>query len=175
MVKRILSIAAGVALGGFIALGGTHYALARGWFGGSELDHASDYVRTVLDLVNDNYVDASAVAYPKLTNSALHGLVESLDPHSEFLEAKDYQDLQEEVTSEFVGIGIQIEYHKDHVVVIDPIKDSPSDRAGVKRGDQLVKIDGASVEKNASIDSIVDRLRGKPKSHVKVVFLIRLL
>jgi carboxyl-terminal processing protease len=120
--------------------------------------------------VNDNYVDANAVAYPKLTNSALHGLVESLDPHSEFLEAKDYQDLQEEVTSEFVGIGIQIEYHKDHVVVIDPIKDSPSDRAGVKRGDQLVKIDGASVEKNASIDSIVDRLRGKPKSHVNVVF-----
>ena len=170
MVKRILSVAAGVALGGFIALGGAHLALARGWFGGSELDHASDYVRKVLDLVNDNYVDGNAVAYPKLTNAALHGVVESLDPHSEFLEAKDYQELEEEVTSEFVGIGIQIEYHNEHVVVIDPIKDSPSDRAGIKRGDQLVKIDGTPVERNTSIDSIVDKLRGKPKSHVTVVF-----
>jgi len=170
MVKRILSVALGVALGSLLAMGGARFALARGWFGNRDLDHSAAYVRQVLELVNDNYVDGNAVAYPKLTNSALHGVVESLDPHSEFLEAKDYQDLEEEVTSEFVGIGIQIEYHNGHVVVIDPIKDSPSDHAGVKRGDQLMKIDGVAVEKTATIDSIVERLRGKPKSHVNVVF-----
>lgn len=170
MVKRILSIATGVALGGLVALGGAHFALAHGWFGNRDLDHSAAYVREVLELVNDNYVDGNAVVYPKLTNSALHGMVESLDPHSEFLEAKDFQDLEEEVTSEFVGIGIQIEYHNEHVVVIDPIKDSPSDRAGVKRGDELIKIDGVPVEKSATIDSIVEKLRGKPKSHVNVVF-----
>ena len=127
-------------------------------------------MRQVLKLVNDNYVDGNAVAFPKLTNSALHGIVESLDPHSEFLESKDYQELEEEMTSEFGGIGIQIEFHNDHAVVIEPIEGSPSFRAGVKRGDQLVKIDGVAVDKTSTMDSIVAKLRGKPKSRVSVVF-----
>lgn len=170
MVKRILTVASGVALGSVIALGGAHLAFSWGWFSNRDLDRSASYVREVLELVNENYVDGSSAEYPKLTKAALHGVVESLDPHSEFLEAHDYQELEEEMSSEFGGIGVQLELRNSRVVVISAVADTPSDRAGIRRGDELVKIDGERLDKPASMDSIVAKLRGKPKTRVNVGF-----
>ena len=170
MVKRILTVASGVALGSIIALGGARLAFSWGWFSNRDLDKSASYVREVLELVNDNYVDAKSAEYPKLTKAALHGVVESLDPHSEFLEAHDYQELEEEMSSEFGGIGVQLELRNNRIVVISAVADTPSDRAGIRRGDELVKIDGERIDKTASMDNIVAKLRGKPKTKVSVGF-----
>jgi carboxyl-terminal processing protease len=170
MVKRVLTIASGVALGSIVALAGARLAFSWGWFPSRDLDKSSRYVREVLELVNENYVEEKAAEYPKLTKAALHGILDSLDPHSEFMDARDYQELEEEMSSEFGGIGVQLEQRNNRIVVIAPIADSPSDRAGIRRGDELVKINGERLDKSTSMDQIVGKLRGKPKTKVVVGF-----
>jgi len=170
MVKRILTVASGVALGSIVALGGARLAFTWGWFANRDLDRSAAYVREVMELVNENYVEGSSAQYPKLTKAALHGIVESLDPHSEYMEARDYQELEEEMSSEFIGIGVQLELRNGRVVVIAAVADTPSDRAGIRRGDELVRIDGERLDKTASMDNIVAKLRGKPKTRVNVAF-----
>jgi len=167
MVKRILTIALGALLGTCVALGVARMAFLWGIFSDRDLNRSSEYVREVLQLVNENYFDAKAVEYPSLTRAALHGIAESLDPHTEFMEAKDYQQLQEDMSSEFGGVGIQIELRKEHVLIVAPISGGPSERADIQRGDEIVSIDGVKLEK-ATMDNVVEKLRGKPKTSVKI-------
>lgn len=171
MLKRILIIAAGVALGLVLALGVARVALAWGLFPNRDLDRSSAYVREVLQLVNENYVDAKTSGFDQLAKSAIHGMVESLDPHSEFLESKDYSQLEEELSGDFSGIGVQVEMRKGRVVVIAPIAGSPGERAGIQRGDELVSVDGKVLERGLTMDGVIDRLRGKPKTKVTVGLL----
>jgi len=167
MVKRILTIALGVVLGSCLALGAARLAFFWGLFSDKDLDRSSEYVREVLQLVNENYVEGKSVEYTSLTHAAIHGVTDSLDPHTEFMEAKDYQQLQEDMSSEFGGIGIQVELRKSHVVIVAPIAGGPSERAGIQRGDEITAIDGQKLEK-ATMDGVVDKLRGKPKTRVKL-------
>lgn len=168
MLKRILTLAAGVALGLALSVGALRVAIAWGFFPKPELEKSAAYVREVLKLVNENYVDPKAADYDKLAKSAIHGLVESLDPHSEFLESKDYNVLEEELSGDFSGIGVQVEMRKGKVVVIAPIAGSPGDRAGIKRGDEITRVDGKILEKGLSMDGVIDRLRGKPRTEVAI-------
>jgi carboxyl-terminal processing protease len=167
MLKRVLTIASGILLGACLALGVSRLALAWGFFPNRELERSTSYLRDVLELISENYVDEKKTAFPELTKAALHGVVESLDPHSEFMEAREYQQLEEDITSEFGGIGVQVELRKTRVVVVAPITGTPSDRAGIRRGDEIVRIDGQPIER-PSMDEVIDKLRGKPKSRVKV-------
>lgn len=171
MLKRILIIAAGVVLGLGLSLGAARVALAWGLFPNRELDRSSSYMREVLQLVNENYVDAKTSGYDQLAKSAIHGMVETLDPHSEFLESKDYNQLEEELSGDFSGIGVQVEMRKGRVVVIAPIADSPGERAGIQRGDELVSVDGKALERGLLMDGVIDRLRGKPHTKVAVGLL----
>ena len=168
MLKRILILAAGVVLGVALSLGAAKLALVWGLFPNRDLDRSSSYVKEVLQLVNENYVDAKASEYDQLAKSAIHGMVESLDPHSEFLESKDYTVLEEELSGDFSGIGVQVEMRKGRVLVIAPIAGSPGDRAGILRGDEIVRVDGKPLEKGLSMDGVIDRLRGKPDTKVTV-------
>ncbi len=169
MVKRILTIALGVILGSCVAMGAARLAFLWGLFSNRDLERSTDYVREVLQLVNENYVDEKAVSFSSITHAAIRGITESLDPHTEFMEAKDYKQLQEDISSEFGGVGIQIEQRKNRVVVVTPIAGGPSERAGVMRGDEILSIDGIKLEKSA-IDYVVGRLRGKPKTRVTIGF-----
>ena len=170
MLKRILMIAAGVLLGTVLSLGAVRMAAAWGFWPNRELDQSSRYVRDVLKLVNENYVDGSKAEFPKLTEAALHGIVDSLDPHSEYMNARDYKMLEEEISSEFGGIGLQVELRNGSVVVIAPIAGTPGARAGILRADIIVSIEGVKLEK-PSLDNVVSRLRGKPGTQVKLGFL----
>ena len=171
MLKRILIIAAGVVLGLVLSLGAARLALAWGLFPNRDLERSSAYMREVLQLVNENYVDAKSSSYDQLAKSALHGMVESLDPHSEFLESKDYTELEEELSGDFSGIGVQVEMRKGRVVVIAPIAGSPGEKAGILRGDELLSVDGKSLERGLSMDAVIDRLRGKAHTKVAVSLL----
>ena len=167
MLKRILMIAAGVLLGTVLSLGAVRMAAAWGFWPNRELDQSSRYVRDVLKLVNENYVDGSKAEFPKLTEAALHGIVDSLDPHSEYMNARDYKMLEEEISSEFGGIGVQVELRNGSVVVIAPIAGTPGARAGIMRADIIVSIEGVKLDK-PSLDNVVGRLRGKPGTQVKL-------
>lgn len=167
MVKRILTIALGVVLGSCVAMSVAKLAFLWGLFADKDLDRSTEYVREVLQLVKENYVEENDARYTVLTHAAIHGIADSLDPHTEFMEAKDYQQLQEDISSQFGGVGIQIEMRKGRVVIVAPIAGGPSERAGIQRGDEITKIDGEQLEK-ATMDSVIGRLRGKPKTRVKL-------
>lgn len=168
MFKRILVLAAGVSLGIAVSAVGLRVAAAWNLFPNRDLSRTSGYVREIMQLVNENYVDEKAAAYDKLSRNAIHGMVEALDPHSEFLEAKDSEEFEEDLTGEFGGIGIQVETRHGKAIVISPVAGSPGDRAGIQRGDEIETIDGKPVETPSGTDGIVARLRGKPKTKVAV-------
>lgn len=168
MFKRILILATGVMLGIALSLAAARVAVAWSLFPSRELSRHAGYVRDVMQLVSEHYVDPRAAAYDKLARNAIHGMVESLDPHSEFLEAKDNKEFEEDLTGEFGGIGIEVETRAGKAIVIAPIAGTPSDRAGIQRGDEVVAIDGRPVESLNSSDGIVSQLRGKPKTKVVV-------
>lgn len=169
MHKRFLAITGGVLLGTCMSVGAARLAAWWGWWPDREADRSAAYVREVMELVRDNYVKPDDVPVEKLTHAALHGMMDSLDPHSEFMEKRSYDQLQEEMNSEFGGIGVQVEKNKSHVVVIAPIAGTPSERAGVLRGDEIVSVDGNRLS-DATMDDVVDLLRGKPKTTVQVGF-----
>jgi carboxyl-terminal processing protease len=168
MSKRIVLLAAGVALGLVLAVGVAQVSMAWGLFPNRELNRSADYVREVLRMVNENYIEEPEAAYGTLAKRAIHGMVESLDPHSEFLEERDFGDLEEQLSGDFTGIGIQVELRKGRVLVIAPIANSPSERAGIQRGDEILGVDGNGLETEAPMDTVIDLLRGRPHTKVTV-------
>jgi carboxyl-terminal processing protease len=167
MLKRFLIVVCGAACGILLATAVTRLQPAWSLWPNRDLERSTAYFRSVLDLVGRNYVEEKAAGYDQLTRAALEGMLKSLDPHSDFLKADAYRELREEMDGKFGGIGIQIEQRDGRIVVIAPIADTPSERAGVRRGDQIVKVDGQPIEK-LRMDKIIDRLRGKPGTKVEV-------
>jgi carboxyl-terminal processing protease len=171
MFKRIL-ILLGAALAGFAAcLGAIRVSGSWSIFPNRDLDRSSDYVKEVLKIVNENYVDPGAADYDTLARLSIHGMVDNLDPHSEYLESQDNQELEEDLDGEFGGIGIEVETHNGAFAVIEPIAGSPGEKAGIIRGDVITSIDGKILERGLPMETVVTRLRGKPGTHVKVGLL----
>jgi carboxyl-terminal processing protease len=168
MFKRILTLTAGAVLGIALTFAGARVAVAWHLWPNRDLSKSAGYVKDVMRLVNENYVDDKAAAYDLLARNALHGMIETLDPHSEFLEKKDNEEFEEDLTGEFGGVGVQVETRNNRIVVIAPLAGTPSERAGIQRGDEIVSIDGKAVETSGNADTIITRLRGKPKTKVLV-------
>jgi carboxyl-terminal processing protease len=171
MFKRILILLA-AGLAGFAAcLGAIRVSGSWSIFPNRDLDRSSDYVKEVLKIVNENYVDAGAADYDTLARLSIHGMVDYLDPHSEYLESKDNEELEEDLDGEFGGIGIEVEAHNGAFAVIEPMAGSPGDKAGIQRGDVITSIDGKSLERGLPMETVVTRLRGKAGTHVRVGLL----
>jgi carboxyl-terminal processing protease len=100
-----------------------------------------------------------------LMKNAMKGMVENLDPHSTYLEKEKYRELQEGTSGKFGGLGIEIGIRQGKLTVISPIEGTPADTAGIKAGDQIMKIDGMPV-KNLSPSNAVKKMRGEPGTSV---------
>jgi carboxyl-terminal processing protease len=118
-----------------------------------------------LQLIRQDYVDASKIAYRDLTYSALRGMLGSLDPHSQFMEPTDYREMQNETRSEFGGLGIVVSTKDGVLTVVSPMEDSPGFRAGIAPGDQILRINGTTTEK-MSLQDAINLLRGDPGQKV---------
>lgn len=125
--------------------------------------------RTML-LVRQNYVDESKVSYSNLVSSALKGMLQSLDPFSQYLEPTAYKELQEETKGKFGGLGIQISVKEGVLTVISPVDDTPAHRAGILPGDKIVEINSNKTD-SLNIREAVSRLRGDPGSSVSIRIL----
>lgn len=119
----------------------------------------------VLQKVRTSYVDGTNLTYHELIQSALKGMVGSLDPHSEFMDSDDYQQLQDDTEGQFGGLGLVVGLKAGFITIIAPMDDSPGLRAGILSGDRIVKVDGKSVEKTP-LEDVVKQLRGKPDTQV---------
>jgi carboxyl-terminal processing protease len=167
MHKRIFAIAGGILIGAALTLLAGRLSLAWSLFPNRDVDHATGYYGSVLKLVHENYVDGKKADADQLTHAALQGMVGSLDPHSEFLDAASYDDLENEMNGDFGGIGVEIDVVKGKVMVVAPIMGTPGARAGIMHGDQIVRVDGQPFDQ-PTMDSVVERLRGKLKTKVTV-------
>ena len=121
----------------------------------------------VLEKVRTEYVDGTNLTYHDLVSDALKGMIDSLDPHSEFMDPEEYQELQSDTEGEFGGLGLVVSMKDNYVTVVTPMDDTPGFRAGILAGDRIVKINGRSAEKMALPDA-VKLLRGKPDTQVTV-------
>lgn len=124
----------------------------------------------VLERVWQDYVDGDKLTYQDLIHGALHGMLNTLDPHSEFLEPRKYEDLKSDTEGKFGGIGIQVGLRGGALTVIAPIEDSPAFQAGILSGDRIIKIEGKTTEKMSLTDA-VDVLRGEPGTQVTITIL----
>jgi carboxyl-terminal processing protease len=122
----------------------------------------------VLDMVEKNYVEP--VDSDKLLQGAINGMIKSLDPHSSFMTAEMYKELEVETSGSFGGIGIEITILKDVLTVVSPIEDTPAYTAGIKAGDQIIRIDGKST-KDITITEAVKKLRGPRDTKVTITIM----
>ena len=119
----------------------------------------------VLMLLQQHYVDT--INPQEVITGAINGMLTSLDPHSAYMNAEDFKELQEETHGSFSGIGIEITVKEGFLTVVSPIEDTPAYRAGLMAGDQIIAIDGA-LTKNMTLLEAVKKLRGKKGSSVTI-------
>ncbi len=155
-----------ICLGVFVLLGlrndSNVYALDKNIYKGIKT------FNEVLDMVQKNYVDE--VESTTLIQGGINGMVKSLDPHSAFMTPDLYKELEVETQGAFGGIGIEITILKDVLTIVSPIEDTPAFVAGLKSGDQILRIDGKST-KDITIMEAVKKLRGPKDTKVTVTIM----
>ena len=122
---------------------------------------------TVLDKVRQEYVDGDDLTYQKLIHDALKGMLNNLDPHSEFMDNVKYEELKKDTQGEFGGVGIQIMVKDNFLTVVSPMEGHPAYKAGILTGDRITKIEGRPAER-IGITEAVKRLRGTPGTSVTI-------
>tara|TARA_B100002051_G_C16705979_1_gene623807 strand:+ start:404 stop:862 length:459 start_codon:yes stop_codon:yes gene_type:complete len=120
-----------------------------------------DLFGEVLDKINKEYVDE--VNQNEMMDSAINGVLQSLDPYSSYMSPEMYESMQTETSGEFGGLGIEVGMEAGVVKVISPIDNSPAYKVGVKAGDYIVKINDVQVQ-GKSLNEAVELMRGPVNS-----------
>ncbi len=124
-----------------------------------------DLFGEVLEKINKEYVDE--IDQSESMDSAINGLLQSLDPYSAYMSPEVFDEMQTETSGEFGGLGIEVSMESGVVKVISPIDDTPASRAGIKAGDYIVKIDDTQVQ-GKSLSEAVDLMRGPVGSGIEL-------
>jgi len=160
----------------FVIVAGSLVALAAGvlsWSAGANGEQATssaDYQQLqkfakVMDIIKHSYV--KPVTDQELIDGALTGMLESLDPHSAYMDKQMYSQMEVDTSGKFGGLGIEISGDQGGVRVVAPIEDTPADKAGIKAGDLIIKIDD-HLAKDMTLQEAVNHMRGKPGTSVKL-------
>jgi carboxyl-terminal processing protease len=159
------SFAGGVALGPVLMLDAP--ALAQSTSQG-DMYALLKVFGDVIERVRAEYVDH--VSDKELIENAINGMLTGLDPHSSYMNAKSFQDMQVQTKGEFGGLGLEVSEDKGIIKVVSPIDDTPAARAGVKPGDIITALDGKTVM-GLSLNDAVERMRGPINS--KIILTIK--
>jgi len=119
----------------------------------------------VFERVRAEYVEPTTDR--DLVENAINGMLTGLDPHSNYMNAKAFRDMQVQTRGEFGGLGIEVTQESGYIKVISPIDDTPAARAGVKAGDLITGIDGKTVQ-GLSLSEAVDKMRGAPNTKITI-------
>lgn len=115
--------------------------------------------------IKRDYVEP--VSDKKLLEDAIRGMLAGLDPHSAYLVSEEYQELKEGTTGQFGGLGIEVTMENGFIKVVSPIDDTPAQRAGIKTGDLIIRLDDQPV-KGMSLADAVKTMRGEPGSKIEL-------
>lgn len=118
--------------------------------------------------IKNDYVEP--IDDKEILENAIYGMLERLDPHSSYLDQKTYRDLKESTSGKFGGLGIEVTMENGFVKVIAPIDDTPSQRAGIKAGDLIIKLDNMTV-KGMSLNDTINIMRGEPNTAITLTII----
>ena len=133
----------------------------------NEIYKKIDLFGEVLEKINKEYVDE--INQSESMDSAINGLLQSLDPYSAYMSPEIFNEMQTETSGEFGGLGIEVSMESGVVKVISPIDDTPASRAGIKAGDYIVKINDVQVQ-GKSLSEAVDLMRGPVGSGICLLY-----
>jgi len=160
---KTATLRASIALGVLALVPVTTAALSAS--GNDSSYQAIDQFMEVYQRVKAEYVEP--VDDSKLVKGAIDGMLSSLDPHSSYLDARDFENLRTQTEGSYGGLGLSVTQEDGAVKVIAPTEDTPAFRAGIKAGDYITHLDGALIY-GGTLDDAVDKMRGPPGTTVKL-------
>src|SRR3954447_26638126 len=119
----------------------------------------------VFERVRTDYVEKPDDS--KLMEGAINGMISSLDPHSRYMNAKGWSDMQETTHGEFGGLGIEVTMEDGLIKVVAPIDDTPAARAGIMSGDMITQIDDEAIQ-GLTLEEAVNKMKGAPNSKTRL-------
>lgn len=167
-MRKASFLLAGILLGAAGAVGITN---SQGLTGSPAAAAASDTYRQlnlfgdVFERVRSDYVESPDDS--ALIESAIDGMLTSLDPHSSYLSAKDFQDMQVQTSGKFGGLGIEVTMEEGVIKVVSPIDETPAARAGILAGDLIIALDGETVQ-GLNLNEAVDKMRGAVNTPIEL-------
>jgi carboxyl-terminal processing protease len=164
-MKKVALVALGAVAGFGVALSVLPQAKGASDAGAYQ---SLDLFSNAFERVRANYV--RPVQDSELINAAIQGMVSSLDPHSSYMDAKAYNDMQITTKGEFGGVGIEVTQEDGLIKVISPIDGTPAAKAGIKSGDRIAGIDGISIA-GMPLNDAIDKMRGPEGSKITLTIL----
>lgn len=162
--RSALTLAIGILVGIAVSLGGGVLAERERMEGTLPWEEAR-LLAEVLERVKQEYVEP--VEDRTLIESAVRGMVTDLDPHSQFLDPHEYEEIRISTTGNYTGVGLEVNMERGTVSVVAPIEGTPAARAGLRSGDVILSIDDIVVDER-NVNDIIGRMRGKPGTRVKI-------
>ena len=166
MIRKFAPLFTGIVLGASVTLVATNPTIGIGAIAaGSDIYRQLNLFGDVFEKVRSDYVEKPDDS--KLIEAAINGMLSSLDPHSSFMDAKNYRDMQVQTRGEFGGLGIEVTMEEGELKVVAPIDDTPASRAGLLSGDLIVQIDDDQVQ-GLQLNQAVDKMRGPVNTSVRL-------
>ncbi|WP_020177383.1 S41 family peptidase [Methyloferula stellata] len=171
MMRKVSLVVLGAVMGASIVMVGTQ---TKVFSEGSARAAASDTYRSlnlfgdVFEKIRSDYVEKPDEQ--KLVEAAINGMLSSLDPHSSYMDSKNFRDMQVQTRGEFGGLGIEVTQEDGLIKVVAPIDDTPASKAGILSGDIISAIDDESVQ-GLTLNQAVDKMRGAVNTSVKLKIL----
>jgi carboxyl-terminal processing protease len=167
-MRKVSLLLVGALMGSAVAFavdGGAKYLTTSAFAASPETYRQLMLFGDVLDRIRTDYVDKPDE--DKLIESAINGMLSSLDPHSEYMNPKSYKEMQTTTRGEFGGLGIEVTMEDGAVKVVTPIEDTPASRAGLRSGDIITDLDGNSVQ-GLQLNQVVEKMRGPVNSEINL-------
>src|ERR1700720_3072033 len=171
MMRRMFPLMLGAALGAALVVFATRspvFSEATARAAASDTYRNLNLFGDVFEKIRSDYVERPDEQ--KLIESAINGMLTSLDPHSSYMDAKSFRDMQVQTRGGFGGLGIEVTQEDGLIKVVTPIDDTPAARAGILSGDIISAIDGENVQ-GLSLNQAVDKMRGAPDTSVTLKIL----
>lgn len=165
MIKRMISPIGALVIALVVTLGASPVFAVDAKKNDEETYRLLALFGDVFERVRAEYVEPPSEE--EMIEAAISGMLKSLDPHSSFLNAKSFKEMQVNTRGEFGGLGIQVTMEGGYIKVISPIDDTPAFRAGIESGDIVTHLDGESVQ-GLTLTQAVDRMRGKVGSDIRM-------
>ncbi len=169
MKKMIIAALCGSIAGGVITTQVAGPLIAQDATKNASVYEQLDLFGDVFERIRAQYVED--VDSKKLVEAAINGMLTSLDPHSSYMDAKAFDDMNTQTRGEFGGLGIEVTMEEGYIKVVSPMDGTPADKAGIKPGDFITTVDGENVQ-GLTLDEAVDKMRGPIGSEI-VITVVR--